>query len=143
MGKAVKRMKKLRRIWRRYMLRPFLYTAFTRLVLGLFAALLCDYFFSGAAGRPLRSTLFLLASVFFALLAWIAWLRLDGVSLPRLMNLRIGPKKQRDRITGDMIDFVDDEPPIPFEDLEDDEKDCCLLCADLICCVVFFLASFL
>ena len=136
-------MKKIRRLWQRYMLRPFLYTAFSRLVLGLFAALLIDYFISGAAGRPLRSTLFLLASAFFALLAWIAWLRLDGVSLPRLMNLRIGPKKQRDRITGDMIDFVDDEPPVPFEDLEDDEKDCCLLCADLICCAAFFLASFL
>ena len=136
-------MKKLRGVWRRYMLRPFVYTAFTRLVLGLFAALLCDYFFSSAAGRPLRGTLFLLASVLFALLAWIAWLRLDGVSLPRPLNLRIGPRKRPVQTPGDMIDFVDDEPPIPFDDLEDDEKDCCLLCADLICFAVFLPASFL
>ncbi len=136
-------MKKLRGVWRRYMLRPFLYTAFTRLVLGMFSALLSDYLFSDAAGRSLRGTLFLLVSVIFALLAWIAWLRLDGVSLPKPMKLRLGPRKRRDRITGDMIDFVDDEPPIPFDDLEDDEKDCCLLCADLICAAVFFMASLL
>lgn len=136
-------MNKLRSKWRRYMLRPLVYTAFTRLVLGLFGALLSDYFFSPAAGRSLRGTLFLLVSVLFALLAWIAWLRLDGVSLPRPMNLRLGPRKRRDRITGDMIDFVDDKPPIPFDDLEDDEKDCCLLCADLVCAAVFFVASIL
>ena len=136
-------MKKLRGVWQRYMLRPFVYTAFTRLVLGLFSALLSDYLFSGAAGRPLRGTLLLLACVFFALLAWIAWLRLDGVSLPKPMNLRLGPRKKRGQITGDIIDFVDDKPPIPFDDLEDDEKDCCLLCADLICAAVFFVASIL
>ena len=136
-------MKKLRRIWQRYMLRPFLYTTFSRLVLGLFVVLLSDHLFSGAAGHPLRSTLFLLASVLFALLALIAWLRLDGVSLPKPLNLRVGPKKRRDRIPGDMIDFVDEEPAVPFDDLEDDEKDCCLLCADLICFFVFLLASFL
>ena len=99
--------------------------------------------FSGAAGRPLRSTLFLLASALFALLALIAWLRLDGVSLPKPMNLRLGPKKRRDRIPGDMIDFVEEEPSVPFEGLEDGEKDCCLLCADLVCAAVFLLASFL
>ena len=44
-------MKKLRGVWRRYMLRPFVYTAFTRLVLGLFAVLLSDYLFSGPAGQ--------------------------------------------------------------------------------------------
>ena len=136
-------MKKIRGVWQRYMLRPFLYTAFSRLVLGLFAALLGDHLFSGAAGHPLRSTLFLLASALFALLALIAWLRLDGVSLPKPMKLRLGPRKRRGRVTGDMIDFVDDDPPIPFDDLEDDEKDCCLLCADLVCAAVFFLASLL
>ena len=136
-------MKKLRRTWQRYMLRPFLYTAFTRLVLGLFASLLSDFLLSGPAGRPLKSTLFLLASVIFALLAWIAWLRLDGISLPKFLNVRLGPKKRTSRIPGDMIDFVDDEPPIPFDDLEDDEKDCCLLFADAICFAVFLLASFL
>ena len=136
-------MKKIRSVWQRYMLRPFLYTAFSRLVLGLFAALLGDHLFSGAAGHPLRGTLFLLASALFALLALIAWLRLDGVSLPKPLNLRLGPKKRRDRIPGDMIDFVEEEPSVPFDGLEDEEKDCCLLCADLVCAAVFLPASFL
>ena len=136
-------MKKLRGVWRRYMLRPFVYTAFTRLVLGMFSALLCDYFFSGPAGRPLRGTLLLLASVLFALLAWIAWLRLDGVSLPKPLNLRLGPRKRPARIPGDMIDFVEEEPAVRFDGLEDEEKDCCLLLADLVCAAVFLAASFL
>ena len=136
-------MKKIRRVWQKYMLRPFLYTAFSRLVLGLFAALLCDYFFSGAAGRPLKNTLFLLTAALFVLFALIAWLRLDGISLPKPFSLRVGPKKRRDRIPGDMIDFVEEEPTVPFDGLDDEEKDCCLLFADLICAAVFFLASFL
>ena len=136
-------MKKLRNLWQRYMLRPLLYAAFSRLVMGLFAALLCDHLFSGAAGHSLRGTLFLLASVLFALFACIAWLRLDGVSLPRPLNLRLGPRKQRSRITGDMIDFVNEEPEIHFDGLDEEEKDCCLLCTDLICAAVFFLASLL
>ncbi len=125
------------------MLRPFLYTAFSRLALGLCAALLGDHFFSGPAGRPLRGTLLLLAAVLFALMAWIAWLRLDGVSLPKPLNARLGPKKRPARSGGDMIDFIDEEPDIRFDDLDGDEKDVCLLCADLICCAVFLTASLL
>jgi hypothetical protein len=47
------------------------------------------------------------------------------------------------RSGGDMIDFIDEEPDIRFDDLDDDEKDVCLLCADLICCAVFLTASLL
>lgn len=134
-------MKKLRRLWQRYMLRPFLYTAFSRLVLGLCAALLGDHLFSNPAGH-LRGTLLLLAAVLFALLAWIAWLRLDGVSLPKPLNARLSLLKKPARGGGDLIDFVDEEPSVRFDDLNDDEKDCCLLCADLLCCAVFLIASF-
>ncbi len=125
------------------MLRPFLYTAFSRLALGLCAALLGDHFFSAAAGRSLRGTLLLLAAVVFALMGWIAWLRLDGASLPGPLNARLGPKKKPARGGGDMIDFVEEEPDIRFEDLDDDEKDLCLLLADLACCAVLLAASFL
>ncbi len=44
-------VKKFKRLWQRYMLRPFLYTAFSRLALGLCAALLGDHLFSDPAGR--------------------------------------------------------------------------------------------
>lgn len=134
-------MKKLKSVWQRYMLRPFLYTVYTRLALGLCAALLGDHFFSANAGRPLRGTLFLLAAALFALFAFIAWLRLDGVSMPKPLNTRLGPKKRKDRISGDMIDFVEEEPSTRFEDLDDEEKDACLLAANLACCAAMLIAS--
>ena len=63
--------------------------------------------------------------------------------MPKPLNLRLGPRKRPARIPGDMIDFVNEEPEIHFDGLDGDEKDCCLLCADLVCAAVFLLASFL
>ena len=135
-------MKKIRRTLQPYMLRPWIYMTFTRFLLALAAALLCDFFLSPAAGRDLRGTAFLLAAALFAVLAWIAWLRLDGVKLPKFMMLRVNPRKKPSRMYGDMIDFVDEQPTVAFEDLDDAEKDVCILGADAFCCAVLLIVSF-
>ncbi len=134
-------MKKIRQMIRPYMVRPFIHMAFTRFVLSLAAALLIDFFFSSAAGRSLKEPIFLLFGVLFGLLALVAWLRLDGVKLPKIMMLRINPRKKPSRMYGDMIDYVDEQPQASFEDLEDGEKDVCILGADVICCGIFLIAS--
>ena len=71
----------------------------------------------------------------------IAWLRLDGVKLPKVMMLRINPRKKPARMYGDMIDYVDEQPQVAFEDLDDGEKDVCILGADLFCCAAFLVLS--
>lgn len=134
-------IKKIRGIWNGKMLRPLIYMAFTRFVLSLCLFLLIDRFGSGAAGRRLLPMLFALGGAVFAALAWIAWLRLDGVRLPKLMMLRINPRKKPERSYGDMIDYVDEPPPVTFEELDDDGKDVCILGADLFCCAVFLVLS--
>ncbi|MBQ9264456.1 MAG: hypothetical protein IJ189_09695 [Clostridia bacterium] len=134
-------MKKWRSIWQRYMLRPFLYMAFSRLMVSLAAVLLANFFLSPAAGRSLKSTLFLLCGVLFAALAWIAFLRLDGAHLPQALMLRFNPGKKPKKQTGDIIDFIDEEPRIAFEDLDDEEKDACILGANLICCGIYLVVS--
>ena len=134
-------MKKWRKKLSRRLLRPFLYMAFTRFVLSLAAILLADFFLSPGAGRSLRSAAFLLGGLIYALLAWIAWLRLNGARLPRLLMLRVNPRKKPARMYGDMIDYVDEHPPVTFEELEDEEKDLCILGADVICFAAFLLAS--
>ena len=135
-------MKKLRDRIKPHMLRPFIYTAFTRFILALTAALLVDYFFRAGAGQYMKATVFLFMGVFFAILAWIAYLRLDGIKLPKPMMLRLNLRKKPTRMYGDMIDYVDEEPqPVTFEELDDGEKDLCLLGADLVCCVVFVVLS--
>ncbi len=133
-------MKRWKRIWQRYMLRPFIYMTFTRFLLALFILLLANHLIA-PDGRDLRGMLFLLGAALFALLAWIAWLRLDGMKLPKLMMLRVNPRKKPARSYGDMIDYVDEKPPVTFEDLDDAEKDLCILGADLICCALCLILS--
>ncbi len=139
----MRRFAKWRELLRREMLRPFIHMAFTRFVLALAAALLLDFFLRPSVGRDLREDLFLLFSALFALFAFVAFLRLDGVKLPRLMTLRINPRKKRSRMYGDMADYLEDSPDPAFEDLEDEEKDACLIAADLACCLGFLTASLL
>ena len=136
-------LKKWREIMQPYMKRPMLYMAFTRFVLALAAVLLTDHFLSPAAGRPLLSTVFLLAAFVFALRSWIAYLRLDGMHLPKILMLRLDPRKKPSRMNADMIDFVDEQPGIDFSDLDDTEKDICILAADLFCFLAFLAAGLL
>lgn len=132
-------IKKWKDIWEPYMLRPLIYMTFTRFILALAAALLADFFLSPGAGRSLKSTAFLLIGAIFALLTLIAFLRLDGAKLPKLMMLRVNPRKKPSRMYGDIADHLDDEPAVTFEELDDDEKDLCILGADAFCCAVFFI----
>lgn len=135
-------MRKIREKWQDYMLRPFIYMTFTRFVLALAAALLIDFFLAGTVGRPIREPVFLLTAALFVLLAVIAWMRLDGVRLPKLMMLRVNPRKKPSRMYGDMSDHIDEKPMLTFEDLDDGEKDVCIFGADAVCCVIFFIVSF-
>ena len=135
------KLKKLRETLRREIIRPFIYATFTRFVLALTIALAGDFFLGPVVGHDLRETLFLLLSAIFALMAVIAWLRLDGMKLPKLMMLRIHPHKKPSRMYGDIADYLDEQPVVTFEELEDEEKDVCLLCADVICCVLCLIAS--
>ncbi|MBR4711470.1 MAG: hypothetical protein IKP10_05510 [Clostridia bacterium] len=125
----------------REMIRPFVYMTFTRFILALTAALLADFFLRPAVGRDLRESAFLLFAILFVLLGLIAWLRLDGMKLPRLMMLRINPRKKPSRMYGDIADHLDDEPGPTFDELDDEEKDICILGADAVCAVLFLIAA--
>ena len=136
------KLKKIREKFSRAMIRPVIYATFTRFILGLVLALAGDYFLRPSTGRDLRESFFLILGFLFALMAVIAWLRLDGMKLPKLMMLRIHFHKKPSKIMyDDMSDYLDEQPTLSFEDLEDEEKDLCLLCADLFCCVSFFIAT--
>ena len=75
--------------------------------------------------------------ILFALMAVVAWLRLDGIRLPRLMMLRVHPRKKPTRLYGDIADHLDDDI-ILFDDLEKEEQDVCVLLADALLAVVCF-----
>lgn len=132
-------MQKWREIFQPYMKRPLVYMTFTRFMLGLTAVLVADYFLAPVVGRQIRGMIFIFAAFLFAGLAWAAYLRLDGIRLPWPLKLRINPAKKPSKTYGDMIDFVDERPGISFEDLSDEEKDFCILAANLFCFIIFFI----
>lgn len=136
-------MKKFRKIYEPYMLRPMIYMTFTRFILALFITLLADFFISQNVGHSVKSNAFFLCAAVFGLLSLIAWLRLDGVKLPQLMMMRINPAKKPSRMYGDMIDYIEERPGISFDELDDEEKDLCILIANLICFFIFLVLAFL
>ena len=106
-----------------YMLRPFIYMTFTRFLLALCLLLLINFFYSKEAGRPILSTVMVLGGVVFAILAWIAYLRLDGIKLPKFMMLRVNLRKKPTRMYGDIIDSSS------------------VASRDLFCCAAFVIVS--
>ena len=134
-------LKRMRKIWQRYLLRPMLYRAFTRFIIGLCACLLCEEFINTGHNPVMRASTFLFMAALLGAAAWMSYLRLDGVRAPQFDRKLFDWKRPPMRSYGDMIDHVDEEP-VQFDDLEDDEQHLCLFIADLLCAVIFFVISF-
>ena len=134
---------RLKELWQPYLKRPVFYQVFTRFLTGLCAALLWDHFLNtGSIRRPL-STAFTVPAAFFALMGWFAWLRLDGIRAPVFdRKLFRRSKRHKEQPFADMIDYVD-EDVIDYDELDDSEKDLCLLLSDLITCILFAAAALL
>lgn len=123
-------------------IRSLIYMTCNRFVIALTFILLADRLFIKDEVTPFISFSFAFTSILYAALAWIAYMRLDGVFLPRLFMKRMHFKKKPQRTYGDMIDYVDEEP-VSFDDLDDDEKDACCFFADAFCFAVFLILSFI
>lgn len=134
-------MKKLREKWRNALLRPAVYAFSVRFLAALAVILVVNYLVGKNTPRFLGLAFLLLALLFVAL-AWIAYLRMDGVTLPKPLMTRVNLRKKPKRQYGDMIDYIDEKPGPTFEELEDQEKDLCLLLADAACCVIYLVLSF-
>ena len=76
----------------REMVRPLIYKVFTRGILALFAAQLAHFFLPAGGALSSFSNLSLLLGFMFALFAFLAWLRLDGMRIPQLKLPRIKRK---------------------------------------------------
>lgn len=127
--------------FKRDMIRPIIYKSSSRFAYLLTAALIWDRFINRGARPNGLEWAFLLIALGFALAAWLAWLRMDGLRIPRL-PARHRKVKRVDSLYGDMIDQVD-EPIVEYADLDKDEQDACLMLADAICAVVYGALSLL
>lgn len=125
--------------YKNYMLRPIIYMTATRLMAALiFLLAVARLVPSGPAPAMIAAFL----TVLFALFAFLVYLRMDGLRIPRVKYIR--PKKKKDpmRHTFSMSDYTDEEP-VSFEDLEPEEKDFCSLVCNLVNLIVFLVLSFM
>ena len=117
----------------REMIRPLVYLVFTRGVLALLAAQLVHYFAPKEWPLSMFSNLALALGMLFLLGAALARLRMDGMKIPRVKLPRY-KRKDPAFMAGDIADHIDDEIT-RFDDLDDEEKDVCILLADLVLAV--------
>lgn len=131
---------KITKVYRNYMLRPLIYMTAYRTMLALIFLLLLRRFVTNGPDAAMIATFL---AVLFALFAYLVYLRMDGLRVPRMKYIR--PKKKPDpiRSAGDMADHVDEELGVTFDELEEDERDFCSLAANVINMVIFLVASFL
>ena len=118
----------------RDMIRPLIYKVFTRGVLALFAVQLFHFFAPAHWPAARFSNLALIMIGLFLLGAVVAWLRLDGMSIPQFKLPRM-KRKDPAFLRGDIADHIDDDI-VKFDDLDKEEQDVCVLLTDLILAVV-------
>ncbi|MBQ6563488.1 MAG: hypothetical protein IJL88_06230 [Clostridia bacterium] len=129
----------LRKHFQRDMIRPLIYKIFTRFILMLLVLLLWNQYLQPRTPHLTLRMVFPVAGIVFLLCAYLVYLRMDGLNIPRMKPLK-KPKKDPFRAYGDMTDYLD-EPPVSFEDLPKEEQDTCSLLANISCGILFFLAS--
>lgn len=131
-------IKKIRQIYKSYMLHPMVYQSATKLSVALALCLVWDRFLNQHQVSMVENAFFV-AAAFFFMLAWFQYLRLDGMTIHHLYEERKKPKKKKKvHFTKDIVDFAD-EKIIPFAELEPEERTVCRLLGDLACGVIFLI----
>ena len=130
--------KNKRRRLEKYMIQPLIIRTFTRFVISITFALLWKRFV--ASMQPMSTAYILIAVIFFAL-AWMAYLRADGMKLPKI-DKKLFDRKPKPVIRyGDMIDHIDEEPH-PDENLDDDEIELVTFYSNLLTGAIYLILSF-
>ena len=129
-----------KKIYRKYMLRPLIYMTASRFMAAL-VFLLAVIRFLHNGPTPAMAAGFLAA--LFALFAYLVYLRMDGLRIPRLKHFKAKRKKEPVITASAMTDHIDDEAPVSFDELEEDERDFVSFVSSAVNFVVFVILSFL
>ena len=132
-------IRRIQKLFSREMVRPLIYKIFTRGILALFFFFFLHYFAPAGSGFSSFSNLSLGFGLLFILMALLAWLRLDGLKIPQLKLPRL-KRKDPPFLAGNMADHIDDEI-VSFDDLDEEEQNCCVLLADAALAAVCLILS--
>ncbi len=129
-----------KKIYRKYMLRPLIYMTASRLMAALIFLLAVIRFVKGVQA-PAMAAGFL--AVLFALFSYLVYLRMDGLRIPRMKHFKTKKKKEPVITASAMTDHIDDDAPVSFDELEEDERDFVSFIASIVNFVIFTVLSFL
>ena len=134
-------MKKMLSLFSAVMIRPTIYRAVTKCAVTLTVVLLWDRYVNKGLLPVWRDGCFVAALFLFGL-AWLNYLRLDGLEVPHLLTGKNRPekKKKRKRLTGDIADYAD-EHIVPFDELSNEEQLACSMAANLASGVIFLIPA--
>lgn len=122
------------------MIRPMIYQSVTKIAVALVLSLLWDRWINTENSLSLFRDAFFVVGIFFLMLAWIQYLKLDGVKLHHLLEERKKKKKVKRHNTRDIVDFAD-EKIISFAELEDDERVVCRFIGNLLCAFLYLIPA--
>lgn len=138
-------MKKLFQVYKSFMIRPTVYKAFPRLIVGLLVAGLWNRYANTMQIHQMTQSIFYMIGFIFLAMAWFSYLSLDGMENPltKLASVFTKADKKRTKTANhskQMIDFVEEEP-VEYEDLDRLEQTACKLVANLFCALFFLLPA--
>lgn len=131
-------VQKLKALYQPWMLRPILYRALSKGLTALAAMLCWERFFNNGLLHTYRDV-GLIAAIILLVMAWVNYLRLDGVVVHHMLEERKRKPRTRHR-TKDMIDFTE-EPVEAEREMSQEEGWLCGLLSSLAAGVLFLLIS--
>ncbi len=135
-------MNKIRKIWEPYMLRPTLYSVFTKFMCTLCVVLLWDRFVNSRNVSPygIVDFAFFIVGLYFIVWTWIQYLIMDGMKYDVFEKMAEMFKTKKKHYVHDMVDFVD-EKVTTFDMLDDDEQVVAKLISNAMTAVLFLVPA--
>ena len=120
------------------MVRPVFYKVLARFFIGLVFALLWDRFINVQKLYSMITHTFFIIGILFFAIAWVSYLRIDGLRLPFVNSGKNKNKKNHPQKYP--IDYAD-EKPSPNDSLDGDEEKKANLIANIAAGLCFLLPS--
>lgn len=132
-------MIKMFSLYKSDMIRPTIYKAVTKIFVILTLLLLWDRYVNGGRLSLVRDGFFV-GGAFLLVMAWMSYLRLDGIKNPLPRGEKPQKKGKRRPWTGDIADYAD-QHIVSFDELTEEEKAACSMGSSLASALLFLIPA--